>query len=308
MGFGSPLDLSTILPAYREHLGYGGTVGINFVEEKSRLERDPFEHEAIPRSLYAPKRVMSEKPERIGNGPPACSTVTDLVSVKPTFAWDVNGWYRSVGVPWPYIGATTAALSRAYIASAGQSDARATYCLKRLLDRVSRAEYDLMPLGETFMDDLYVQDQIKHRAQAEASRRSNDGVFTEAISVMDEWGFLLVDDDKEGSDNDDAPGFVPDDEPESDQFEPIEWTYAYWVWRSPGRSTGLLERWQTLLVSALSVRGARVHLAVGLMGKQPQDYVVGRFDNQLIVFLNDGREPTPAMAARAADALLQQLI
>ena len=308
MGFGADLNLSAILPAYREHLGgHRGTAGINLIDADKEPGRDPFEHDVIPRSLYAPKRVMSQEPERIGNGPTTCSTVTDLVSARPSYAWDVNGWYRSIGVPWPYVRATTAALSRAYIASDGQSDARATYCLKRLLHRPSRATYDSWPLGEVFLDDQYVEDAMKAKAQAEASRRSKEGTFTDAVNVLDEWGYRIEDDDNDERVPDDTSDSVPE-ESGPDPYQPIEWTYSYWVWRSRGGPTTRLEQWQALLVSALSVRGARVHLAVGLMGDQPQDYVVGRFGGYLIVFLNDGREPTAEMAARAADELTQKLI
>ena len=304
MGFSQDLDLSDILPAYREHLGgHRGTAGINFVDTDRQPEHDR-SHDPIPRSLYAPKRVMSQEPERIGNGPTTCSTVTDVVSTRPTYAWDVNGWYRSIGVPFPYVNAATATLSRAYIAAVGQESARATYCLKRLLDRPSRAVYDAWPLGEVFLDDQWVEDAMKRKAQAEASRRSNDGTYTEAISVLDEWGYRIEDEEEEPDETSDS---MPE-EPGPDTYEPIEWTYSYWVWRSRGGSTTRLEHWQALLVSALSVRGARVHLAVGLMGDQPQDYVVGRFDGHLIVFLHEGREPTEEMAARAADELMQKLI
>jgi hypothetical protein len=305
VGFRSPLDLSDILPLYREHLGaFGGTVGVNFVDGNGAPEVKP---DAIPRFLYAPERLMPEDPERIGNGPQTCSTCTDLVWTKPTFAWDINGWYRTIGATWPYVQYTPSMLSRAYIAAGGQKSARATYYLTRLLDKPSRALYDAAPLGVVYLDDRYVEDAMKAKAQAEASRRSKEGSFTEAVEVLDEWGYVIEKEDEAPLDSEQSQ-VLDEPTPETESYEPIEWVYAYWSWKSRGRGAiTRLERWQTLLVSALSVRGARVNLAVGLMGKQPQDWVIGRFDKQWIVFLNDHVEPTLEMAVNAADALMKDL-
>jgi hypothetical protein len=303
-----PLDLAEILPAYREHLGVG-TAGVNFVDERRRGDRDPHDHDLIPKSLYAHKRgTFGEKPLRVGVGPQTCSTCTDVVSAKPSFAWDVNGWYRAVGVPWPYVDVVRGALARAYIASGGQTSARATYCFKRLLDKPSRTSYDLMSLGDVFLDDLYVQDAMKAKAQAEASARSAKGTFIDAVTVLDEWGYLLRPDESDFR-LDGEPEPVQDEgTPEDDDwFDPAEWTYSYWLWRTYGGLTSRIEQWQTLLVSALSARKARVDLAVGFMGKQPQDFVVGLFDGHWIVFLDDKTEPTMDMAVRAADALLHEI-
>lgn len=308
MGFRRDLDLAEILPAYREHLGVG-TAGVNFVDEKRRGDRDPFEHDAIPKSLYAHQRgTFGEKPLRMGTGPATCSTCVDVISARPTFAWDVNGWYRIIGVPWSYVQATSGALSRSYIASNGQASARATYCLKRLLDRPSRAAYDRAPLGDPFLDDQYVQDEIKARAQAEASARSAKGKHTIATEVMDEWGYLLRPEEDEPDHLDgEAPPGQDEATPEEDSFDPIEWVYSYWLWKTYGGLQSRIEQWQTLLVSALSARKARVDLAVGFMGHQPHDYTVGLFDGYWVVFLNDKVEPTSEMADKAADALIHEI-
>jgi hypothetical protein len=317
VGFRDDIDLSEILPAYREHLGaYGGTVGINFVDGNKPVEPDPFEQEAIPKSLYARERSSAHlrEPIRMGTGPATCSTCTDVVSARPTFAWDVNGWYRTIGVPWTYVKATSGTLSRAYIAAGGQKSPRATYYLRRLLNGPVRASYDLTALGEVFLDDQYVQDEIKAKAQAEASRRSAGGTFTDATAVMDEWGYLLKPDSEDALDDQPVP--VQDEEsPENESFDPTEWAYSYWLWGSYGRYGGdgwetidRLERWQSLLVSALSARGARVDLAVGMLGnpggEYPLHYAVRHIDEYWIVFLNENVAPTPELADKAAGLLL----
>lgn len=306
--FRESLDLSEVLPSYREHLGaFGGTAGVNFVDGSGPSEHDPFENEAIPRSLYA-RQSQTETPTWIGEGPPTCSTCTDVVSARATFAWDVNGWYRTLGLAWPYVQATSGDLSRAYIAAGGQRSARCTYYLKQLLNRPVRASYDLTALGTTFLDDQYVQDAMKAQAQEEASRRSAEGTFTDATEVLDEWGYLLKPEDGDGLDAEQGP--VQDEvSPESDSFNPVEWSYSYWLWHAYGQADAVvrLEQWQTLLVSALSVRGAKVDLAVGLMGQQLTDYLVGYSDGYWIVYLSEKAIPTEELAAQAADMYLKTI-
>lgn len=317
MGARPDLDLSDILPYYREFMD-PSTVGINHVrprygEHEEYVEQPMGHEEVIPEHLYErhrkPWMPTTLDPFRVGNGPTVCSTSREMVSARPAFSWDVNGWYRTLGVPFPYVHATSGVLSKAYVASGGQQSPRATYYLKRLLNKAVRAEYDAMPLGEgKFLDDEYVQQEMKARAQAEASRRSRDGSYTKAKDVLDEWGYVVDEDDDPGVDKY-RKSRKDRDSPETDAYGPIEWTYSYWLWKTPQvwGSTTRLETWQTLLVSALSEAGHNVGLTVGLMGKQPQDYAVGLFDGHWIVFLNSEREPTQEMAAKAASALMNDM-
>lgn len=316
MGTRPDLDLSDILPAYREFLGeYESTAGINFV--KASVPEDQDYQEAslgwgssqphlqagyVPRSMAA-----RDEPYRVGNGPEVCSTSRVLVSTRPSFGWDVNGWYATIGVPFPYVDATSGALSRSYMAAGGQESPRATYFLKRLLNKAVRGLYDAYPLGEQFLDDEYVQDAIKARAADEAGRRSADGSYTKAQSVLDEWGYKLEEEDTPGvvdtTSNDVLDGVSPEDSP----FEPIEWIYSHWLWRSTKvDATQQLERWQGLLVSALSQQGHHTHLAVGLCGDQPKPYAVRHVDGHWVVFLGENEEPTEELAALAAASLLDQ--
>lgn len=306
MGFREAIDLSDILVSYREYLGdYESTAAINFVDPGRRAP-DPFEeHGAIPARLQAPRSTKPVIPTRIGNGPPTCSTRTTLVSARPTFSWDVNGWYRTIGVPWPYVRATSGVLSRSYVASGGQRSARATYYLRRLLNRPVRGAYDTWPLGEQFLDDEYVQDEMKARAQAEASRRSRGGSYTKASAVLDEWGYDLKEDDEGVVDND--LELVHDEStPETDTFEPVEWTFSYWLWDTFGDGgTSRLEQWQTALVSVLSRSGHHLDLAVGLCGNMPDAFRVAEVDGYRVVFLRDTEQVTEALAVQAAEALTQ---
>lgn len=316
MGARPDLDLSDIMPAYREFLfGEGtSTAGINHIRatpEGDSWEPKPVgDEEAIPGYLYEGAIQRDPlKPWRIGNGPGSCSTSQEVVSARPAFAWDVNGWYRTIGVPFPYVDATSGVLSKSYVASGGQESARATYYLKRLLNKAVRGLYDTYPLGEVFLDDEYVQDELKAKAAAEASRRSREGSYTRPETVMDEWGYKI---DPESTDVVDTVDNAVQDggSQEERPFEPIEWVYSYWMWQTRRNhlpSTDALEQWQGHLVSALARGGHKVEIAVGVAGKSPHPYTVGFFDEHWVVFLHEDQAPSAELAERAATALIDTM-
>lgn len=316
MGARPDLDLSDILPAYQSFItGHGtSTAGINHI--RATPEGDVWEplevgdEGFIPGHLYeSAKQRDPLVPWRIGNGPGSCSTSQEMVLARPTFAWDVNGWYRTIGVPFPYVNATSGVLSRSYVDSGGQESARATYYLKRLLNKAVRGLYDTHPLGDPFLDDQYVQDALKAKASAEAARRSRDGFYTKPEAVMDEWGYSVTPEDEDGVDT--ANPVVQDRvSPEETPFEPIEWVYSYWMWQT--RSSYLpvtepLEQWQRLLVSALAAGRHKVEIAVGRSGKTPHPFTVGFFDEHWVIFLNEDEEPSAELAERAATALIKTM-
>ncbi len=315
MGQRPDLDLSDILPAYQEFISGRGTstAGVNRI--RATPEGDVWEPQevgdesAIPDWLYSDWFGDDSTPRRVGNGPATCSTSQVVALRRPLFAWDVNGWYRTIGVPFPYVNATQGVLSRSYVASGGQRSARATYYLKRLLDRAVRPLYDAMPLGHQFLDDEYVQEALKAAASAEAGRRSADGFYTKPESVMDEWGYKIEESDDTGVDSQ-KKAVLNGAAPEGDShFEPIEWVYSYWLWRTRARlvDSAPLEQWQTLLVSSLARRKQQVNLAVGRSGKSDHPYTVGKFDGVWVVFLHEDQQPTQDLADRAANALMLQL-
>lgn len=310
MGARPDLDLSDILPAYQQFITGRGTstAGVNRI--RATPEGDVWEPQevgdegAIPDHLYV-QWFDSDDPRRVGNGPRTCSTSQEVAQHGLPFAWDVNGWYRSIGVPFPYINATQGVLSRSYVASGGQNSHRATYYLRRLLDRDVRPLYDAMPLGHQFLDDDFVQEALKAKAAAEAARRSKDGFYTKPEAVMDEWGYKIEENDETGVDNQ-VKKVLDRVAPEEDSFEPIEWVYAYWLWQTRKyiADAAPLEQWQGLLVSALAQRQQRVQIAVGRSGKSEHPYTVGKFDGVWVVFLHEDQDPTEDLAARAADALI----
>jgi hypothetical protein len=312
------LDLSDILPSYREFLGGSSTADIKYVQPKAGDDEfeTPYQEADLgwgthaPRSLYA-DRLISEEPMLQGYGPETCSTSREVVSAKPAFAWDVNYYYRRLGIPFPYVNAVKGDLSRGYMAG-DQHDPLAMYALKQLLDPAVRAEYDAMRLGETYLNDIHVQTWLKARAAAEAGRRTaamrsvGEDVLVEAKDVLDEWGYKM----EPGNlpDSLDSQGSLVEDEDRTRQDEHSQrWGYAYWNWRAKpwsGQRESRLEQWQSLLVRALSEDGRRVVLAVGEMGKAPHPYAVSKSGTQWVVYLHESMDPTPEMAKMAASALM----
>ena len=315
MGLRPDLDLSDIIPAYREFILGGGAGTSSRGRIRATPTGDVWEsdggEDTPPQEVLWDWGQMKDRsaPRLVGNGPKTCSTSQVVTLGGPLFSWDVNGWYRAIGVPFPYVNATSGVLSTSYVAAGGQESARATYCLKRLLNKPVRAAYDTYPLGSIFLDDDYVQDEIKARARAEAARRTARGSDTDAKSVMSEWGYIVEENDEEGLDKQDQRGFTgvqPEDN--SPEFDPIEWVYAYWLWNTTRdhADTATLERWQTLVVSAVAREGAQLNIAVGLAGSLPEGHTVALHEGVLIAYLEEGREPTPELAEQAARMLLNQ--
>lgn len=102
------------------------------------------------------------------------STCTDLVPGDPLFAWDVNGWYRHLRIPFPYRVRRTR-LAQHYLAVGGQWDARATWIFKQLLQPVVRRSYDLTPLGALYEADPVVQRALKDKVTRAKARALAEG-------------------------------------------------------------------------------------------------------------------------------------
>lgn len=284
MGFRPDLDLKQIL---RDYEVFGGT---------PRLQRT---------SVYAPEffSVLDEasvppeppdKPFRQGWGPTQCSSETAL-DIAPRLCWDVNGYYRGLGVHWK---ASRKELGEAYLAKNGESSIWLTYVMGQLLDPRVRWAYDRAPLGEPFLDDDFVQEDLKRRAHEEAWRRTmSGGVETHRDQVLNEWGLNAVaTDETDVADQVDSDSGAGQDEPQPSQ---IPWEYAFYLWRTVTGSLEHLRCWQELLLRELSVLGYTVRFSVGMIGKETTPYILHSAGQDFIFFLNEDFLPTPELAAQA---------
>lgn len=102
------------------------------------------------------------EPHETGTGVPWCSTSTELVRV-PEIVWDVNGYYRALGVP---TSASRKDIRRAYQRLSGQDDWWLTMAVSVLLGS-ERIRYDAMPLGQLYLDEAlrlaWVRKQLQDR-------------------------------------------------------------------------------------------------------------------------------------------------
>lgn len=245
-------------------------------------------------------------PVLMGNGPAECSSCRAL-SVLPDIIWDVNGYYRELGVN-PR--ATRRDLRVAYQSRDGQSSPRLTFIMRQLLDPEIRFAYDCTPLGEVFVDD-YVADMLNRKIKDEMSRRMADlakagvdltGVDPDSMErdVAAEMGFDVVDED-----DPDTPPEVIDDGPGSGQDDPdspakFEFSYYLWGTRFWGdRPLGRLAEWQRCLVDALAREGVSIRFAVGFHG-MPHRWVEAQIGYRTAFLLNEGEVPTPELAADVA--------
>lgn len=280
------------------------TAGSTVNTSKPWWDQEPgaLDREAEQRAREAERQRRLNEPYKVGRGPVECSTSTALAPL-PEWCWDVNGYYRTLGVHWK---ATRKQLREAYQALDGQSSVYLTYVMTQLVNTAVRKAYDLAPPGEPFLDDIYVQERLKQKAAAEARRRTMAGDYTTAKDVIEEDYKFIPDAPSEGVDE--APAIdqgAPDDEL-SDPDETVPWTYSYFLWKSRyGEASERMARWQALLIREIADRQEVVRLAVGSVGRMAHPYIVGSVSDQFVIFLNDKEEPTAEVASSAADALLR---
>ncbi len=206
----------------------------------------------------------------------------------PTFRWDVNGYYRALGVS-PT--ATTVEIKDAYLALDGQSSPRLTYIVKQLLNPEVRAMYDSCQLGEVFFDQELAA-LAEKAAVEEAAEALRNGTATE--------------DDLEPIDFDaalNAPAHILDKSPTRVQdVGPTANPWGHYLWRTQHQGHEPLGRWRENLSSVLWERGAAIKLAVGYVGGE-DPWAIHRDGDVVVAFIRSGVEPTPALAEAVADSI-----
>lgn len=302
MGFRQDLDLSAIVDQYEEF-------NPNFKRVlPGKVEWDTTD---VPEYAYqpAPAPGSGDDPALVGSGPVRCSTTRVAAPSGVTFAWDPNRYYRDLGIPWPYVGTTRRDLKDAYFACKGEESVRLTYCIKQLLNPQVREAYDALPLGEQWLDDIYVQQALKQKAADEAQQRSMVGEFTTAEDMLDRWGYRIVapeedvKNDSPYADTVDNDHLKRLDEATHHGSVGADWQYSFYLWKTQRWDTNRLDAWQSALIAQLDQRGISSTLSVGLMGNRPHRYAVALTADGWVVFLNHEEEVSDDLAASAATAL-----
>jgi len=275
MGFRPPIDLSEIVQDY-------DLFGVR------RPRGSPSPLVSVPAWEPGPP---PDQPLRCGPAEELwASSCLELLPFRPVI-WDVNGYYAELGVD---SRATRRQLMRAYNALDGQRSERLTYVLRQLLDTDVRRDYDAALPGEPFID-RYVEEEMRKRAAAESGRRASHGEHVSAEEILDDWGYVLLNDDESTElERLDSP-------PETDEDRPYQesWGYSYYLWKTWDLDTPQLRAWQSLLVKELSARGCSVRFAVGMTAHTEGGFELYEEDGDFIFFLEIAFTPTEEMAAEA---------
>jgi hypothetical protein len=230
------------------------------------------------------------------------STCTELQPVSDLPVWDVNHYYRAIGVRWPYK-VNRSEMRRAYTGIRGQDDRYATYALKWLLDREFRAHYDQRPLGQP-VDDRYRWEWLYRQASAWAAEQSK--ITGNVVTATDLLGKdirqrLAEDVAKEQEQAEQRASGTRSGRPERPEPERYVWLYAYYHWGSRCRDEERLAAWQQMLVSAFARQHLRARIAVGFFARTDARAARVRHRRQdgemvEILFLHEEARPTPELA------------
>lgn len=300
-GFRADLDVTT----YVDRLGggasavLGGSGHPGAARERNQVVVDaqPYEY---------------EHPMLFGREDMADTSTSTALTVTPAVIWDVNGYYRALGIPFPHRPVTRGTLARAHMAAGGLDDRWKTYCLNQLLDATVRPVYDRRPLGEPYLDD-YWDEWFRKQARLELGRRialgeviAEDAEGPEAVTeVLQEWGLKTLGPDQVGS-----SGNAPTVAPQPQKTTSLIWSYYLWrcSFASVARRADRLDTWRTLLVAAF--REAGIHdfrFRVGFLGKEPNPWMRVAWEGHQVFFLHKDQEPTTEYAAQAVHFAQKEL-
>jgi len=247
-----------------------------------------------------------DQPGLVGSGPPECSSCKDLVSVRPAWIWDVNGYYRELGVP---VDATRSEIGRRYIEINGQSSVRLTFIYKQLIHADVREAYDACELGTTFIDPWVHQEmylEMKRRAMIKASEETEAGLlrpddFNQRVDGIMDW---LSESIKAFSDNLpstlDQESLLGDDGLDPANARPTHFQFSYYLWKTKPLTEvdqRLLE-WQSLLLQAMGEKSIRTRFAIGLTGFD-RPWVFARIAYRDVFFFSRDLDPDIEVARTA---------
>lgn len=236
---------------------------------------DVFEHLGSTVSSF---RAVGTLPSDLGDyvylaavGPFEISTCTDLVPASALPIWDVNGYYRAIGITRPYR-PSRKQMRESYRDTGGPGDPYATYAFKRLLDREFRQRYDRRKLGEPMDDDYRFAAMFQMLADMAARQSRLTG---RTVTYRDLLGEDLMDKmsrqaeaERQVQDVEAARDLREDgtehDRPQAE--EQFVWPYAYFLWSSRKYDDTTLSQWQRMLHEAFVREGLSVQMAVGYFG------------------------------------------
>ncbi len=226
--------------------------------------------------------VNEPRPVRGGG---AFSTSRELATW-PGIVWDVNGYYRDLGVPW---WAARADIRSAYMQAEGWLSVRLTYVAKQLLNAEVRRVYDACSRDDVFFDQ-YVMFEMKERLQNDLLAAITSGSASAAESEPVDLSASLG----KSFSGVDTVGPVGQD---------VQRAWGYWSWQDHGGDPAVIDSWRALLSEALWRKGRIRNLAVGLSGCIDHLAEVKVVQGQVVAFLAVDTMPTTELAEHIALAI-----
>jgi hypothetical protein len=196
----------------------------------------------------------------------------------PTIIWDVNGYYRELGVQ-PR--ASRAELRAAFRDRRGWASARLTYILCQLLDEDVRAAYDSAQPGTVFFDEFVAR--WFHEQTLNDSIREEGRLLT--LDERIEKGQEELDLSQYMNKPYDLLDKSPEDEVRS------SWRWGYYLYGTYAHNIDLLNRWQNFLLTSTTLKPER--LCVGLLAASDTAPVrLVMIGLRLVAFVREDIEPT----------------
>ena len=221
----------------------------------------------------------ADRPVLVGYGPPEFAT-TLMMEPFPSIVWDVNGYYRDLGVS---TNATRSVIKARYQELNGESSVRLTLIASVLLAKDERLRYDTTPLGETYLD-AEIEDALRKKI-ADATKdipsaeKPND--FAPTIAEV-------IEQQRE------------EREIQLTQNQPRRERWSYYQWGTTCADTEKLSRWRAEISSAYSKESLAPPRTMGVGFMSGNELVkVEKIGYRIVVFLHEDAEPSDVLASVA---------
>lgn len=236
-----------------------------------------------------------ERPYLVGYGPADFSTSLAL-ELYPSIIWDVNGYYRDLGVG---VKANKRQLKEAYQRLEGWNSRRLTMILNILLNPKRRLLYDLAPFDSMYVD-AEVDEFLRRQAVEAAAEKRRNGEEIDPDEMQKKYESVSQSAEEM---QDEAIRQM-----QRDAYSELG-SWSFYLWRTENRDIRQLSRlaeWRGLLAKHLNERweGAPIRIGVGFFAGD-EDAAVAVVGLRAVVFLNEKTDPTDVVACMAVVELLR---
>lgn len=233
------------------------------------------------------QQVFAHRPYLVRTSGPVEFSTSTVLCHWPQIVWDVNGYYRDLGVQHF---ATVAELRRAYQEKGGERSARLTYVLRQLLNPSVRRAYDSTLPGQVFYD-AYVDEYVRRQMLADEYRdhgliRSFEQRVADGDQKIDLSAYMDRVVDLDAGLLDSSGGGV---------VGSSRWHWSYYQWHTSVNDFDRLRTWQQMLIRVWG--SPAVNLCVGLSDTL-EDAHLETIGFRQVAFINVHVQPTEDLALK----------